>query len=319
MFDFASIGEILIDFTPCEEKGTFKQNAGGAPANVASVLAKLGCSSTFVGKVGNDLFGKVCKKALSDVGVNTDYLVLSDEYMTTLAFVCLDDYGNRDFGFYRDNTADINLSESDIVSTCYTNTKYFHFGSVSLTNEPSKTTILNTVKKAKNSGCIISYDPNLRLQLWKSEVTAKENILDAMNYTDILKISEEEAEFLFDEKDYKKVCEIINKKYNLPIIIVTLADKGCYALINNKVYTSKAYKLNTIDTTGAGDSFLAGVLYNLIKLNKPLVELKEDEITYMLDFASALGSLVTTKKGAIPAIPKLDEITYCMENSPKII
>lgn len=319
MFDFVSIGEILIDFTPNNELYTFKQNTGGAPANVASVLAKLGCNTAFVGKVGDDIFGRDCKKDLSSTGVNTDYLILSNKYPTTLAFVCLNESGNRDFAFYRDNTADINLTEDDINPSCYTDTKYFHFGSVSLTSEPSKTTVLNTVKKAKQNGCIISYDPNLRLPLWKSKSDAKENILNTLKYADLLKLSEEEAEFLFDEKDYKKVCQMIYEKYNLPIITITLADKGCYTLINGKVYTSKAYKLNTIDTTGAGDAFWAGILYNLIKLNKDLYKLQENEIKYMLNFANAIGSLVTTKKGAIPAIPELNEIIYCMENSAWII
>lgn len=319
MFDFVSIGEILIDFTPNNELYTFKQNTGGAPANVASVLAKLGCNTAFVGKVGDDIFGRDCKKVLSSTGVNTNYLILSNQYPTTLAFVCLNEDGNRDFAFYRNNTADINLTEDDINSSCYTDTKYFHFGSVSLTSEPSKTTVLNTVKKAKENGCIISYDPNLRLALWKSKSDAKETILNTLKYADILKLSEEEAEFLFDEKDCKKVCQMIYQKYNLPIIAITLADKGCYTLINGKVYASKAYKLNTIDTTGAGDAFWAGILYNLIKFNKNLHQLQENEIKYMLDFANAIGSLVTTKKGAIPAIPELNEIIYCMENSAWII
>lgn len=318
MFDFVAIGEILIDFTPCDDLGTFKQNTGGAPANVCAVLSKLGCNSVFVGKVGNDQFGLGCKKTLDDIGVNTDYLNISDDYNTTLAFVCLDESGNRSFAFYRDNTADINLNIQDVKQECY-DTKYFHFGSVSLTDEPSKSTVIDTVKRAKQNKCIISYDPNLRLNLWKSASQAKETIINTLEYADILKLSEEEAEFLFDTKDYKQVCKIIAQKYNIPFIIVTLAEKGSYALINGKEYRGQAYKLNTIDTTGAGDSFWAGIIYNLIKLDKSITELNDEEINHMLDFASALGSLVTTKKGAIPAIPTLEQIVDCMKNSIKIL
>ncbi len=318
MFDFVGIGEILIDFTPCDSVGTFKQNTGGAPANVSSVLAKLGCNSAFIGKVGNDQFGLGCKKTLDDIGVNTDNLIVDNEHPTTLAFVCLDESGNRSFAFYRDNTADVNLDIKDVKDECY-NAKYFHFGSVALTAEPSKSAVIKAVKKAKQNKCIISYDPNLRLNLWKTAEKAKQAILDTLEYADILKLSEEEAEFLFDTKDYKQVCKIINEKYNTPFIVVTLAEKGSYALINNKEYESKAYKLNTIDTTGAGDSFWAGVVYNLIKLDKAISELNDEEINHMLDFASAVGSLVTTKKGAIPAIPTLEQIVDCMKNSEKII
>lgn len=319
MFDFISIGEILIDFAPTGEENTFKANPGGAPANVACVLSKLGCNTAFVGKIGDDAFGRQCTYSLENINVNTDYLIMSEEAPTTLAFVCLDDNGNREFSFYRDNTADVSLTISDINKLIGVQSKYFHFGSVSLTKEPSKTAVLKAVENAKNSGAIISYDPNLRLALWKSKDEAKEVILGTLHFADIVKISEEEAEFLFGETDCAKVCDIIYKKYNTSVIILTRAAKGCNALINGKAYTSKAYNLITIDTTGAGDSFLAGMLYNLIQFNKNIENLTDQEIAYMLDFANATGSLVTTKKGAIPAIPTLNEIRECMRKEPRLI
>ena len=322
MYDFISIGEILIDFSPVAQDASgltvFQQNPGGAPANVACVLSKLGCSTAFIGKVGKDSFGSCCKKALDDLGVNTDFLIFSSSHNTTITFVCLDDMGDRKFSFYRDNTADVNLSINDLKNKAYLDTKFFHFGSVSLTVEPSRTAVFTAVSKAKKEGCIISYDPNLRMNLWKDEKTAKQVILEGVKFADILKISEDEAEFLFGGTDFKKICSLIFETYHIPLIVITLGDKGCFARVNNKFYHCDAYKQKTIDTTGAGDSFLAGIIYNLIILKKGIKELSTNEIEHMLDFACAIGALVTTKKGAIPALPALEEIYACMENSIRI-
>lgn len=321
MFDFIGIGEILIDFAPygAKEDRLFQQNPGGAPANVAAVLSKLGTKAAFVGKVGKDAFGLSCKKALDDVNVSTEYMPMSEEYPTTLAFVNLDESGNRSFSFYRKNTADVNLSLEDIKPLADLETKFFHFGSVSLTAEPSRTAVLEAVKQAKNKGSIISYDPNLRLPLWDSAESAKKAILETIPLADVLKISEEEAEFLFDESDCVKAADIIGERYNIPFIIITRGPKGCFARVNGKDYDSYAYDLKTIDTTGAGDSFLAGVLYQWIKSGKEMTDLTEEELTYFFDFANATGSLVTTKKGAIPAIPSLEQIIDCMQKEPKLI
>lgn len=321
MFDFISIGEILIDFAPygAKEDRLFQQNPGGAPANVASVLSKLGLKTAFVGKVGKDAFGFSCKKALDDVGVSTEYMPLSEEYPTTLAFVNLDESGNRSFSFYRKNTADVNLSSEDIKPLAELDAKFFHFGSVSLTAEPSKTTVLEAVKQAKARGSIISYDPNLRLPLWDSAESAKQVILDTIGLADVLKISEEEAEFLFGEVDCKQAADIIEETYQIPFIIITRGPKGCFARVNGKDYHSYAYDLKTVDTTGAGDSFLAGVLYQWLQSGKQVSELTEEELNYFFDFANATGSLVTTKKGAIPAVPSLEQILECMEKEPKLV
>ncbi|MHC1684708.1 MAG: carbohydrate kinase [Clostridiaceae bacterium] len=316
MYDFVSIGEILIDFSPCKQEGSeypvFQQNPGGAPANVACVLSKLGCKPAFIGKVGNDSFGNCCKNALEENGVSTEFMISSNEYNTTITFVNLDETGNREFSFYRDNTADVNLNVNDLQDMKYTDTRFFHFGSVSLSDEPSRTAVFTTVKKAKEAGCIISYDPNVRLNLWKDKELAKQVISQGIKYTDILKISEEEAEFLFEETDCEKVCEVINANYDIPIVLITKAEKGCFAMINKKYYLSLGYKQNTVDTTGAGDSFLGGILYKLITLKKDISLLSENEIFDMLNFANAIGSLVVTKKGAIPAIPTMEVILDCI-------
>ncbi len=318
MLDFLSIGEILIDFSPSGEADTYKANPGGAPANVACVMAKLGCKSAFSGKIGNDAFGKLCKKALENAGVLTEFLFVSSSEPTTLAFVCLDENGNRDFSFYREKTADVGLNAEDAKRLSDAKAKIFHFGSVSLTKEPSKSAVLTAAKNAKSSGAIISYDPNLRLPLWESSNSAKNTILEALPLADILKISEGEALFLFGETDFKKAARQIKEKYGTKIILITLAAKGAYAFVNDKDYFSPAYDVKTVDTTGAGDSFLAGFLYSLLKFDRPANMLSDEEISHALDFANATGSLVTTKKGAIPAIPTLEEIHLCMKNTKKL-
>lgn len=321
MFDLISIGEILIDFAPFGEKSQrlFQQNPGGAPANVAAVLSKLGCSTAFVGKVGKDAFGQSCIDALKEVGVSTEYMPVSEEFPTTLAFVTLDESGNREFSFYRKHTADVNLSLEDIKSLRDLKPRFFHFGSVSLTAEPSRTSVLEAVKQAKENGSLISYDPNLRLPLWDSAQSAKQEILNTIGLADVLKISEEEAEFLFGTSDCQKAAQIIVERYHIPFIMITRGPKGCFAKVNGKEYQSYAYDLKTIDTTGAGDSFLAGVLYCWLKSGKTIEELTESDLNAFFDFANATGSLVTTKKGAIPAVPSLEEIKNCMENQPKLI
>ncbi len=321
MFDFISIGEILIDFAPYGEKSQrlFQQNPGGAPANVAAVLSKLGCQTAFVGKVGKDAFGQSCIDALKEVGVSTKYMPVSEEFPTTLAFVTLDDSGNREFSFYRKHTADVNLSLTDIEPLAELRPRFFHFGSVSLTAEPSRTAVLEAVKEAKEKGSIISYDPNLRLPLWDSAQSAKQAILETIGLADVLKISEEEAEFLFGTSDCQKAARVIEETYEIPFIIITRGPKGCFARVNGMEFTSYAYDLKTVDTTGAGDSFLAGVLYCWLKSGKSLGELPQQELESFFDFANATGSLVTTKKGAIPAVPSLEEIQYCMEHEPKLM
>ena len=175
------------------------------------------------------------------------------------------------------------------------------------------------MEEAKKAGAIISYDPNLRLPLWKSAEEAKKTILETLHYADILKLSEEEVEFLFGKVDDHEICKELSKKHGVSLILITKAADGCYAYVNGRDYHSYAYDLKTIDTTGAGDSFLAGVVYCLLHSSKDIKDLSDSEVSEMLDFANALGSLVTTKKGAIPAIPSIEEINRCMEMEQKLI
>lgn len=317
MFDLISIGEMLIDFTPCgfSEGGAplYQQNPGGAPANVACVMAKLGRRASFIGKVGCDSFGLACKEALEQAGCDSSHLVLSDQFGTTLAFVTLSADGNRDFSFYRNHTtADVNLTPADIPDELYGAARVFHFGSVSLTQEPCRSTVLQAARRAREQGSLVSYDPNLRPPLWKSLEEAKNAILEAMPLCDLLKISDEEQRFLFGDLPEQEVGRRLCEEYGIQLAVITKAKDGCTAYLKDRRFDSPAYDVKTIDTTGAGDSFWAGVLLRLLEIGKPICQLTDQELRGMLSFANALGSLVTTKRGAIAAIPSRAEIEECV-------
>lgn len=313
MYDFVSIGEMLIDFTPCGKGETgaplYQQNPGGAPANVACVMARLGRRAAFVGKVGRDSFGEACKASLEAVGCDSSHLVLSGAHGTTLAFVTLSPDGNRDFSFYRNRTtADVNLLPEDIDPELYGRTKLFHFGSVSLTQEPCRSTVLQAVKKASDAGAVISFDPNLRAPLWRSLEEAKETILASLPLCDLLKISDEEQHFLFGDLSEDQVGQKLCGEYGIRLAVITRAKDGCTAFAGGRRFDSPAYDVKTIDTTGAGDAFWAGVLLRLLEIGRPAEQLQDGEIRDVLRFANALGSLVTTRRGAIAAIPERKEI-----------
>lgn len=317
MFDMVSMGEMLIDFTPVQLPGhnpCYEQQPGGAPANVACALAKFGHKTAFLGKVGKDQFGLFCRTALQSAGVDTGGLLLSKDYPTTLAFVHLDESGDRTFSFYRHGMADVNLHFEEIPHSYLTNTRFFHFGSVSTTEEPSRTATFECVRYAKKAGAIISYDPNLRPPLWESMQLAKETILSALPFADILKISEEEVEFLFGDLPLQTAAMQLCSQYGISLVLISLGAKGCLAAVGNKFYTAPTYDVKTIDTTGCGDSFLAGVLHHLITCKVNPSELSLDQIKSMLSFANAVGSLVSTKKGAIPALPTQEEIETCIRS-----
>lgn len=323
MYDFTSIGELLIDFTPIEitntENPVYAQHLGGAPANVASILSILGWKTSFIGKVGNDEFGRFCRDKLSEVGVDVSNLIISNEHNTTLAFVHLDKYGDRDFTFYRKGMADTSLLKKEILPETLANTKFFHFGSVSLTQDPVRESTIYAVEQAKRLGAIISYDPNLRPQLWENMHEAKDTIINALEYVDILKLSEGESEFLFDNRDCEEVAKLISEEYSIPFVLITRGNRGSIAYVNNKIYKSLAYDVKTINTTGAGDSALAGVIHNILKLQKSILSLESEEIIYMLDFANALGSLMTTRNGIILDVQLIDKIEECMRVVPRLV
>ena len=316
MKDFLSIGEILLDCVPItvpqETRPLYQMNPGGAPANVACVMAKLGRNAGFIGRVGNDTFGSECIAALDECGVDTRLMLTAEKDPTTLAFVCLDNTGNRSFSFYRSGSADVGMSREHLEQIVFPQSRIFHFGSVSLTEQPSRDATLYAVERAKASGSVISYDPNYRAPLWVDSKEAAHEILRAAALADLIKLSEEEGEFLFGENDPERICRIVEKKCSPAMVVVTRAAHGCVCSVQGRLSHASAYNVRTIDTTGAGDCFLGGLLHCLLQFGKAPEQLTVEEIGYMLRFSNATGSLATSKKGAIPAIPSLEEIEACM-------
>ncbi len=312
MYDVVALGEILIDFTPSgtSENGNnlYEQNPGGAPANVLAVLAKLGRKTAFIGKVGRDQFGYFLKDVLVKLNVDTKGLVFADDVNTTLAFVHLDKTGDRSFTFYRNPGADMSLKEEEVDYNLIKNSKILHFGSLSMTHEPSRTATLKALDFATKNNLIISYDPNLRPPLWQSLEEAKEMMLHGMTYTDILKISEEELYFLTGINDLSAGSAYLRDKYEIKLIFVTLGPKGCFYRIGDYTGLQPALDVKAVDTTGAGDAFLGSVLYKIIEKGKGIEQLTVSEIDSMVSFANTVAGITTTKRGAIPAIPTLKEV-----------
>jgi len=312
MLDLAAIGELLIDFTPSgkSDQGNplFECNPGGAPANVLAAITRLGGTGAFIGKVGSDTFGSFLSDTLKNNGIDDKGLMFDTKVNTTLAFVHLSETGDRSFSFYRDPGADMMLSFEDVDKDIIKNAKAFHFGSVSMTHEPSRTATLESASCARAMGKTISYDPNLRPALWNSLEEAKEVILKGMEFADILKISEEELTFLTGETDLEKGADRLADLYNGRILLVTLGPDGCFFGMDGRYDRLPTYDVKTIDTTGAGDAFLGGFLFKIRPYFGRLQELTFEELHDAVDFANAVGSLATTRKGAIPAMPRLEEV-----------
>jgi len=320
MYDVTAIGELLIDFTPAGQSAQqfplFEQNPGGAPANVLASLSRLGRKTAFIGKVGADQFGRSLKATLDQIGVSTQGLVMTESCHTTLAFVHLDAQGDRSFSFYRDPGADLLLDPSELSYNLIDDCQIFHFGSVSMTADPSRQATMAAVRYAREQDKVISYDPNLRLALWSSPEAARAAILQVMHFADILKISQEELEFLTGESDLSRGAESLIRQYGLDLVLITMGPRGAYARNGQGEAWSPTYDVRTIDTTGAGDSFTGAFLYQLLQSGKQPGELTEDDLVAFLAFANAAGSLATTRKGAIPALPSLSEIEDCLAHTP---
>lgn len=315
MFYVTALGEVLIDFTPSHESvqgnPCYEQNPGGAPANVVSCISKLGGKTAFIGKVGKDIFGSFISKFLEEYGVDVSGLKFSDTYNTTLAFVKIDESGERSFSFYRKLGADISLEPSDIDYKLIETSRVFHFGSLSMTNEPSKSSTLKALEYAKNNQRIISFDPNLRPALWDNLSHALDEIKSVLNMVDILKVSEDELEFITGVKDFEKGSKILYDQHGIDIILVTRGINGCYYRYKDITGSKPAFKnIKTVDTTGAGDAFLGGFLYFI--LSKGICEVSNIDISLLetsIIFANAVAAICTTRRGAMPAMPNISEVS----------
>ena len=310
-YDVVALGEILIDFTPCgkSEAGQrlFEQNPGGAPANVLMALSKFGRKTAFIGKVGKDMHGSFLKEVLAKNGISTEGLVEGEDAFTTLAFVALSDSGERSFSFARKPGADTCLSEEEVKKELISESKIFHIGSLSLTAEPVKTTTLKALTLAKESGCIISYDPNYRAPLWKSRDDAIREMRSVIPYVDVMKLSDEETELLTGIVDAEGAARKLIEQ-GVSLVAVTLGADG--ALIATKTGHAHVagYSANMVDTTGAGDSFWGGFLHSLIESGKKPQELSLEEVASFARFGNGVASLCVEKRGAIPAMPTLEEV-----------
>ena len=310
-YDVTALGELLIDFT---QNGTssqgnklFEANPGGAPCNVLAMLTKLGKKTAFIGKVGNDQFGYTLKAALDEVGIDSKYLILDNEVHTTLAFVHTMSGGDRDFSFYRKPGADMMLTAEDVNEELIKHSEVFHFGTLSLTSECAKEATKKAIRIAKENNCIITFDPNLRPPLWDSLDDAREQIKFGLAQCDVLKISEEELEFVTGRKDIDEGVKILRNEYNIKLILVTMGRNGSIAYYKElKVEKPAFIQKNTIETTGAGDTFCACIISFV--LDNGLDELTEDNLKGMVTFANAAASLITTKKGALRVMPEKEDV-----------
>ncbi len=311
-FDVVALGELLVDFTQNGVSGQgnllFEANPGGAPANVLAMLRKLGKRCAFIGKVGKDSFGDMLAKTVEEAGIDIRGLRRDADIPTTLAVVHTFPNGDRDFSFYRKPGADILLRANELDEALLKDSHIFHFGTLSLTDEPCKSATVKAYELAKAAGALISFDPNLRPPLWKSEADAKAAIEWGLQRCDILKISDNEIEFMTGETDFDKGAAILKERFpQIRLLNVTAGGDGSFSYYGGKRVFVPACKLGgVIETTGAGDTFCASVL-NFV-LEHGLDELTEQDMTAMLRFANTAAYIVTTKKGAIRSMPEREQV-----------
>lgn len=307
------IGELLVDFISIKSgvdlvgAPGFMKFAGGACANVAVGLAKLGIRSAFVGKVGNDSFGKFLRDQLQQAGVDTSGLRFDEDHKTRLAFVSLTNSGERDFAFWEQHPADEQLHLSDININQIAKSTIVHISSFLLLNEPSRSTALQIAKEVRRCGCEVSFDPNLRLSLLKSHAEAKRFLLQMVKLSTMLRLNEEEARFLTDSRNLQtaaiKLCSL-----GPSLVVVTLGSKGCYFHTPQSSSFVDGFNVKAVDTTGCGDGFLAGFLSGIVNACCHLRELSTDALYSICNFGNAVGALTATKRGVISALPSSSQV-----------
>lgn len=317
-YDVVALGELLIDFTEngLSEQGNplLEANPGGAPCNVLSMLQKLGDKTAFIGKVGNDGFGHLLTKAVQEQGIDTTGLVYDNDVHTTLALVLKKENGDRDFAFYRNPGADMNLKEEEVNESLIASSSIFHFGTLSLTDESVKMATQKAVKAAKENGLTITFDPNLREPLWRSLEEAHEQVAWGLQQADVVKISDNEITWFTGMDNYDEGIAFLQKEYpNLKLICLSMGGDGSKAVYRDIHVAYPAFLQEaTIETTGAGDTFCACMIHTV--LENGIDHLDEEKLKEMLKFANAAASLVTTKKGALRVMPTKEEVEIFIEN-----
>ncbi len=311
IYDITTFGEVLIDFTwqGVNEEGQtlFAQNPGGAPANVAVAASRLGAHTAFLGKAGKDMHGEFLRCVLAKENVDTKGMILDPQYFTTLAFVNISESGERTFSFARKPGADTKIQKEEINVDILDHTNIFHVGSLSLTDLPAADTTFYAVKRAREKGSIISYDPNYRASLWKNESTAIRQMRSMIPYADIMKISDEETILLTDEKTPEMAAKKLYEQ-GVNVVAITLGSNGAFIYCKEGGKKVPGFKSQAIDTNGAGDSFWGGFLYKISRSGKRTEELSLKEMEEYTRFGNAVASLCVEKRGAIPAMPNLEQV-----------
>lgn len=318
MIDVVALGELLIDFTCLSSDAdgypTMAAHPGGAPANFLAALSSFGAKVAMIGKVGADTFGKLLLTTLQNAGIETKGMIVSDEVFTTLAFVTLDKTGNREFSFARKPGADTCLTCEELDYSLIDEAKLLHFGTLSLTDEPARSATVKAVEYARAAGKLITYDPNLRIPLWKGLAVAKEQLLWGLTQADVVKISDEEVEFLFDLSP-EEGAEYILNNFPARLVFVTCGADGC--VFRNRIASGRVpgtRNISVIDTTGAGDIFGGSAVWKLLQLGKQPENLTEEELREITSFACAAAGLSTTKSGGISSVPNYEEVMSVLTN-----
>jgi fructokinase len=309
-YDVIALGELLIDFTMNgqSEQGNnmFEACPGGAPCNVLALLNKMGKKTAFIGKVGKDQFGALLRDTITEAGIDASNLMVDENVNTTLAFVHTFPDGDREFSFYRNPGADMMLTADEVNPEVVKDTKVFHFGTLSMTHEGVREATKKAVETAKANGCLVSFDPNLRPPLWSSLDLAKEQMEYGFGKCDILKISDNEIQFVSGKEDYDEGITYLQETYNIPLILLTMGKDGSRAYYKGMRVERPGFSVKAIETTGAGDTFCGSSLNYLV--DHDFENLTEEQLGEMLTFANAAAALVTTKKGAIKAMPVKEEV-----------
>ena len=309
-YDVIALGELLIDFTMNgqSEQGNnmFEACPGGAPCNVLALLNKMGKKTAFIGKVGKDQFGALLRDTITEAGIDASNLMVDENVNTTLAFVHTFPDGDREFSFYRNPGADMMLTADEVNPEVVKDTKVFHFGTLSMTHEGVREATKKAVETAKANGCLVSFDPNLRPPLWRSLDLAKEQMEYGFGKCDILKISDNEIQFVSGKEDYDEGIAYLQETYNITLILLTMGKDGSRAYYKGMRVERPGFSVKAIETTGAGDTFCGSSLNYLV--DHDFENLTEEQLGEMLTFANAAAALVTTKKGAIKAMPVKEEV-----------
>ena len=313
--DVIALGELLIDFTmngqSSQGNNMFEACPGGAPCNVLALLNKMGKKTAFIGKVGRDQFGTLLKNTITEAGIDASHLLADEKVNTTLAFVHTFPDGDREFSFYRNPGADMMLTQEEVDPEFISRARIFHFGTLSMTHDGVRAATKKAVQAAKDGGCLISFDPNLRPPLWSSLDLAKEQMEYGFSVCDILKISDNEIQFVSGKEDYDEGIAYLQEKYNIPLILLTMGKDGSRAYYKGMRVERPGFSVKTIETTGAGDTF-GGSSLNFL-LEHDFNNLTEEELGEMLTFANAAAAIVTTRKGAIKAMPEREEVNQLIE------